>query len=58
MGMPSGIGNGRYLNANDWFNNHTNTARPFASSNQWGGSFGGPIVKNRLFFFFDSEGLP
>jgi hypothetical protein len=49
--------NGRYLNANDWFNNHTGTARPFANSNQWGGSFGGPIVKNKLFFFFDSEGL-
>jgi hypothetical protein len=49
--------NGRYLNANDWFNNHANTPRPFANSNQWGGSFGGPIVKNKLFFFFDSEGL-
>jgi hypothetical protein len=49
--------NGRYLNANDWFNNHTNTPRPFANSNQWGGSFGGPIIKNKLFFFFDSEGL-
>ena len=49
--------NGRYLNANDWFNNFTNTPRPFANSNQWGGSFGGPIIKNKLFFFFDSEGL-
>jgi Carboxypeptidase regulatory-like domain len=49
--------NGRYLNANDWFNNHTDTPRPFANSNQWGGSFGGPIIKNKLFFFFDSEGL-
>jgi Carboxypeptidase regulatory-like domain/TonB dependent receptor-like, beta-barrel len=49
--------NGRYLDANDWFNNNTNTPRPFANSNQWGGSFGGPIVKNKLFFFFDSEGL-
>jgi hypothetical protein len=49
--------NGRYLNANDWFNNHTNTPRPFENSNQWGGSFGGPIVKSKLFFFFDSEGL-
>jgi len=49
--------NGRYLNANDWFNNFTNTPRPFANSNQWGGSFGGPIFKNKLFFFFDSEGL-
>jgi Carboxypeptidase regulatory-like domain/TonB dependent receptor-like, beta-barrel len=49
--------NGRYLNANDWFNNNTNTPRPFANSNEWGGSIGGPIVKNKLFFYFDSEGL-
>src|SRR5579864_5154596 len=49
--------NGSNLNANDWFNNNSNTPRPFANSNQWGGSFGGPIVKNKLFFFFDSEGL-
>jgi len=49
--------NGRYLDANDWFQNNTNTPRPFANSNQWGGSFGGPIKKDKLFFFFDSEGL-
>src|ERR1700676_3852551 len=50
--------NGRYLNANDWFNNATGTARPFANSNEWGGSIGGPIVKNKLFFFYDNEGFP
>src|SRR5262250_2277046 len=49
--------NGRYLNANDWFNNATGTPRTFANANQWGGSLGGPIVKNKLFWFFDSEGL-
>jgi Carboxypeptidase regulatory-like domain len=49
--------NGRYLNANDWFNNATGTPRPFANSNEWGGSIGGPIVKNKLFFFYDNEGL-
>ncbi len=51
--------NGRYLNANDWFNNNSVpiTPRPFANSNQWGGSFGGPIIKNKLFFFYDNEGL-
>jgi hypothetical protein len=49
--------NGRYLNANDWFNNEGGFPRPFANSNQWAGSFGGPIRKGKLFFFFDSEGL-
>jgi hypothetical protein len=49
--------NGRDLNANDWFNNATDTPTPFANSNQWGGSVGGPIVKNKLFFFYDNEGL-
>jgi hypothetical protein len=49
--------NGRYLNANDWFNNDSATPRPFANSNQWAGSIGGPIIKNRLFFFYDNEGL-
>jgi hypothetical protein len=49
--------NGRYLNANDWFNNFGGTPRPFANSNEWGASFGGPIIKNKLFFFYDNEGL-
>jgi outer membrane receptor protein involved in Fe transport len=49
--------NGRYLNANDWFNNASGTPRSFANSNEWGGSFGGPIIKNKLFFFYDNEGL-
>ncbi len=56
--------NGRYLNANDWFNNGGGPAaiaspqapRPFANSNQWAGSFGGPIKKDKLFFFYDNEG--
>ena len=49
--------NGRYLNANDWFNNATGTPRPFSNQNQWADSLGGPILKNRLFFFVDNEGL-
>ena len=49
--------NGRVFNANDWFNNDLRVARPFDNANQWTGSFGGPLKKNRLFFFFDTEGL-
>ncbi len=35
----------------------TNTPRPFAVNNQWSASFGGPIIKNKTFFFVDTEGL-
>jgi hypothetical protein len=49
--------NGRVLNANDWFNNAFGSPRPFSIANQWAGSFGGPVSKDRLFFFVDTEGL-
>ena len=49
--------NGRVLNANDWFNKAYGDQRPFSIANQWAGSFGGPIKKDKLFFFADSEGL-
>jgi hypothetical protein len=48
---------GRGFNANNWFNNAQETPRPFTNANQWAGSFGGPIRKDKLFFFFDTEGL-
>jgi hypothetical protein len=31
--------------------------RPFVNANQYAGSFGGPIKKDKAFFFFDIEGL-
>ena len=43
--------NGSILNANGWFNNATSVARPANTANQWAGSFGGPIKKDKLFFF-------
>ncbi len=49
--------NGRVFNANDWFNKALGNPRPFDIANQWAGSFGGPIRKDKLFFFFDTEGL-
>jgi len=49
--------NGSRLNANDYFNNQTATPKPFSNANQWAGSFGGPIIKDRTFFFFNTEGL-
>jgi hypothetical protein len=51
--------NGTTLNADDWFANRsaTPTPRGHAVSNQWAGSVGGPIKKDKLFFFYDNEGL-
>ncbi len=48
------------LDANDWFNGYTNNpALPKAEErqNDFGGTFGGPILKDRTFFFFSYEGL-
>jgi hypothetical protein len=45
------------MNANDWFNNQSSTPLPQENNNQWAASIGGPIVKDKLFVFFDTEGL-
>jgi hypothetical protein len=44
------------LEANDWFNNNVGTGRPPLIRNQFGGNVGGPILKNKAFFFFDYNG--
>jgi len=49
--------NGSALNANDWFLNHAGDPKNFSNANQWAGSFGGPIKKDKAFFFFNTEGL-
>ena len=45
------------LAANDFFNNRTGVAKPQLIRHSFGGTFGGPIVKDRLFFFYSYEGL-
>jgi hypothetical protein len=51
--------NGDVLNANDWFNTASSpqVTRPFSNNNQWAASFGGPIKKDKTFFFIDTEGI-
>jgi hypothetical protein len=41
--------------ANDWFSNRAGVARSALVRNQYGASLGGPILKNRVFFFFNYE---
>ncbi len=56
-GNASYFWNGSVMNANDWFNNNTNTPKAFDNANQYAASFGGPIKKDKAFFFFNYEGL-
>ena len=48
--------NGSRFNAADFFTNATaGNHQPRSTLNHFGGSLGGPIIRNKLFFFFDSE---
>lgn len=43
------------FNANDFFNNTTGVDRPKLIRNQFGGRIGGPVWKDKTFFFFGYE---
>src|SRR4029077_8680905 len=48
------------LDANDWFNGFTNNPplpKAQERQNDFGGTFSGPIVKGKTFFFFSYEGF-
>jgi carboxypeptidase family protein len=44
------------LNANTWFNNLRGDPRNTLIRNQFGGTLGGPIIKNKTFFFVAYDG--
>ncbi|HZB47293.1 MAG TPA: carboxypeptidase-like regulatory domain-containing protein, partial [Pyrinomonadaceae bacterium] len=46
----------RVFDANNFFNNRAGARKPQNIQNQFGGNIGGPVVKDRAFFFFNYEG--
>jgi hypothetical protein len=45
------------LTANDWFNNRAGVPLPARRFNEFGGNVGGPIRKDKTFFFVNYEGF-
>jgi len=49
--------NGRALNANSYFNKQLGSPRNFDNANQWAGAIGGPLKRDKIFGFIDTEGI-
>jgi hypothetical protein len=43
------------LDANDWFSNHNGLGKTPLHQNQYGANLGGPIIRNKAFFYFSWE---
>jgi|HubBroStandDraft_6_1064221.scaffolds.fasta_scaffold11702_2 hypothetical protein len=47
----------KVLNTSDWFSNNSGLAQPAYTQNQFGGNFGGRVIRDKSFFFFQYEGF-
>jgi hypothetical protein len=62
-GNASYYWDGRVLNSNDYFNKQNESfygqqnIPTFVNANQWAASLGGPIFRNKLFWFVNTEGI-
>ena len=56
-GAAWGFLRSQILNANQYFLNQSGKPRPFYKRNTFGGTIGGPILHDKLFFFADYQGI-
>ena len=49
--------NGRVMNANNFFNKQAGVPRSFDNANQYAAAIGGPLKRDKIFGFIDTEGV-